>query len=508
MTTMHPRSLSELSPSVAHHDMAMLAHDVRGALHGVVGGVAMLEGADLAPQVREQVERIGAAGKSLADLLCRFLGEETRMCAAGRADRVDLQRFLQHVSRRWGGEAMERNVRFRIVASEEVPASLQANVVSLGRVLGNLIGNAVRYARPWDVRLNVRGGDDGGVIFEVLDDGPGFPREVLERAARPYPETDPFQRGDHGLGLEIARTLCEEMGGVFDLSNRPSGGGRVALTFPGVLCDGRSDQPAAPAQLERVDLGGLRVLLAEDNLTNQMVAVQMLGALNAVVTLTSDGVETLERFETDDFDMVVVDIEMPRMSGLDVIRTIRGRGDARANVPIVALTAYALREHRERIAAVGANGLISKPITSVEAFGNALREHIAATRAPAEPAAPAQAGAQAPVADLAVFDALCAAIGAGMMAELLDKVVADLLEARSVLARAESPLDRKAIQSASHILISVAGAIGANRLQSCARSLNVAAHGEYASAWSDDLRRCIAEIDAAVAFAHGRRPVE
>ena len=122
---------------------------------------------------------------------------------------------------------------------------------------------------------------------------------------------------------------------------------------------------------------GLRVLLAEDNPTNQMVASQMLRALKAEVIVCSDGVEALERFEAEPVDLVVVDIEMPRLSGLDVIRAIRARGDARAQVPIVALTAYAMREHRERIAAAGANGLISKPITSVEALGRGLAAHVA-----------------------------------------------------------------------------------------------------------------------------------
>ena len=136
----------------------------------------------------------------------------------------------------------------------------------------------------------------------------------------------------------------------------------------------------------------------------------MLRALDAEVTVCSDGVEALERFEAEEFDLVVVDIEMPRLSGLDVIRAIRARGDARAQVPIVALTAYAMREHRERIAAAGANGLISKPITSVEALGRGLAAHVtprsAGRAAAATPAADAAADAGGPVIDPAIYDAL------------------------------------------------------------------------------------------------------
>ena len=229
----------------------------------------------------------------------------------------------------------------------------------------------------------------------------------------------------------------------------------------------------------------------------------MLRALDAEVTLASDGVEALERFKEASFDLVIVDIEMPRLSGLDVIRAIRARGDARAEVPIVALTAYAMREHRDRIAAAGANGLISKPLTSIEALGEALVAHLAPEAQP-QPEAP-PAAAEEPVADQTVFDALCRAIGQDMMDELLEKVVADLRQARADLAAALSPLDRKPIRAASHILISVAGAIGATRLQHCARMLNTSAHEDKEATLPAEVRRCMDEIDAAVAFADGQR---
>jgi CheY-like chemotaxis protein len=238
-----------------------------------------------------------------------------------------------------------------------------------------------------------------------------------------------------------------------------------------------------------------------------MVASQMLRALDAEVVVSSDGVEALERFEAESFDLVVVDIEMPRLSGLDVIRAIRSRTDERAGVPIVALTAYAMREHRERIAAAGANGLISKPITSVEALGRGLAAYVARVGGDTPPEPPAEADDGGRVIDMGTFDALAEAIGAETMAELIEKVIADLIGAQRELAAALPGLDRAPIRSASHILISVGGAVGAVRLQACARAANAAAHTEDAGVIEELVRRCIAEIDAAVEFCRSRRPL-
>lgn len=116
-------------------------------------------------------------------------------------------------------------------------------------------------------------------------------------------------------------------------------------------------------------LQGMSVLLAEDNVTNQLVATQMLGNLGATVDVASDGAIALERLAQNSYDILLVDIEMPRVSGLDVIRSVRSSAGELANAPVIALTAYAMQEHREKIRKAGADGLIPKPIISIEQFG-------------------------------------------------------------------------------------------------------------------------------------------
>lgn len=471
----------------ADREHAMLRHDLRGALQGIVGGVAQIDAATVSQAVREQIERVAASAKTLARLL--GLGDEADSTPSGAEDEnVDLGRLVAFVRRRHAGEARERGLGFEVRVAENVPPALSIGLVPTMRVLDNLIGNALKYADGGAVRLLVERAENGSVAFRVTGDGP------TERSSA----GDGTARSGEGLGLDIVHSLTERMGGTVQIATRPCGGVEAEIRFPGSVVV--NDVPVRPVAAV-ADLSGLRVLLAEDNPTNQMVASQMLRALNAEVVLCADGVEALDRFDSVPVDLVVVDIEMPRLSGLDVIRAIRARGDERAQVPIVALTAYAMREHRERISAAGANGLISKPIVSVEALGRALASYVVRTARPREASAPEAAPVAGPVIDFSTFDALAEAIGPDTMAELIEKVVADLQSAQAVLAEALPSLDRAPIRSASHILISVAGAVGAVRLQASARSLNTLAHGESSERTVEELRRCLEEIDAAVAFA-------
>lgn len=483
----------------------MLAHDVRGALHGVMGGVSMLERASLGDGTREQVERIAAAARNLNRLVRELLEEEP---PADRLDvyaTADVARLLRHLGRRWTGEASERDVRFALEVDDDLPAALRVDVTALGRAIGNLVSSALAHAWFGEVRLGVRRAPAGGIVFVVADDGPGLPPEALGAVLAGAAPVG-ARVGANVESLRIARDLAAEVGGEFRLANRPEGGLEATLTFAPELCAasaaGPDDGPERAA-----DLAGLRVLLAEDNPSSRFVTTQMLRALGAVVSVAADGAEALDVFEKRAFDVVLIDIEMPRVGGLEVIRAMRTRGDGREGVRIVGLSAAAGREERERILAAGADGLIAKPVTSAEALGAAVRARMADVEA-AEAGAEVAPAPDEPVADLAVFEALREAIGPEMMDELLEKVVSDLADARRDLDGVLGSLDRQTIRGVSHILISVAGAVGAARLQACARRLNLAAHDEGAPDLRAELRRCVLEIDAALDFVNGRRAAD
>lgn len=259
-------------------------------------------------------------------------------------------------------------------------------------------------------------------------------------------------------------------------------------------------------------LSGLRVLLAEDNATNQLVATQMLESLGATVSVAADGVEALEMVEAEPFDVLLVDIEMPRMNGIELIRRLRGSEGAVAALPMIALTAYVMREHVAAIDDSGADGVIAKPILSVEQFGDKIGQFMAqraalgrgADNLAAPSATAASAEAEGAVIDRTVYDGLAGLVGPAAMADLLGKVDTDLQSAAQRLEKAGDGPDLDEARAVSHILISVAGTIGAVKAQELAQAINRAGHAGDRDAVSRDIRELLTETGRVIDFVRAQ----
>lgn len=262
----------------------------------------------------------------------------------------------------------------------------------------------------------------------------------------------------------------------------------------------------------KMTLDGISVLLAEDNPTNQMVAMQMLETLGARVTLAVDGAEALEILDERSFDIALIDIEMPRISGIDLIKHLRRSESPVADMPMIALTAYVMREHRAAIDDAGADGIIAKPILSIEQFGDDIATYMRARGrqasadvavAPIEAAEPEPDPIPAEI-DHEVFDRLMAVFDGDRRTELLSQVATDIDEASVRFEAGRSVLDYGEIRAATHVLISVSGAIGASRLQSLSQCLNSAGHTTDDAAIEHDGAELLSEAKRVIAFVHAR----
>lgn len=466
----------------ALRSLHLFEHDIRAAISDVVGGLRLIDRARLAPEAQVQIDRVQAAADTLAALVDDALMSVAGEVVIGRADGLlRLGDWLAALNGRWSGRASEAGTAFVLEARGGLPGYLALSAVTLDRIVGNLVSNALRHAGRAGVRLVVEAGRGDGVTFSVQDDGPGYPRAVLERVARGGAGP---KRGkgagalaaEGGLGLRIAAELTREIGGRLVLDNLEGGGARALLVLPETLV--RHGAEALPAPEPLPDLAGLSILLAEDNLTNQTILRRVLGGMGARVVLVGDGVAALEALEAQDFDIALIDIEMPRLSGLEVMRAVRARDDGRAGLPMVALTAYVLRDNREAIYAAGADGIIGKPISSAAEFGRAILRYTGRPAGLPEPEDVLSGAAGdpglGPKLDTARFAALLAAAGADR-AELLERLGADL---GSVLVALDGALvagDVPEIRAQTHILIAVSGAVGADRLYRLAEVLNIAA---------------------------------
>ena len=216
------------------------------------------------------------------------------------------------------------------------------------------------------------------------------------------------------------------------------------------------------------------MLLAEDTPTNQVLISRMLAQMGAEVEVAENGVEALHWLEREDFDIALIDIEMPRLSGIDVIRALRSQNRLHAAMPIVAVTAYVLRSHREAIYAAGADAILPKPIDGIDALGKAIRAALdrRAARAEAVPAVPACTE----VVDHSRLAHLLEIAGADSAAELLNRLSSDLRRAERGLQAGLATADRATIRAETHVLIALAGAVGAVGLQKLAEALNTSAH--------------------------------
>lgn len=452
--------------------LAILNHDLRSAVSDIVGGLRLIDHQQLDQPTLVQLERIRTSAEQLARILEDELSSPPGRVAPNSANRsnLNLERFLTALDLRWSGHAQQRHLNFVQDIAPDLPQVISTDRIALDRVLTNALSNAMKFARRGDVTFRASVVNRNTLRFSVLDDGPGFSDEALERLflpdGRPQHATEPGT----GLGLFISYELAHRLGGKLSVHNRSEGGSCVQL-----------DLPANAWQLPNIardsgipDLSHLKVLVAEDNPTLQLVVSQMLGSMGAEIEIASDGVEAVNWLQRESFDVMLLDIEMPRMSGLDVLKTVRRMPAPLNDMPIIAMTAFVLNANREAIHAAGADGIISKPITRTDAFGEAIIAFY--DRARNQPAPKPELPLGGDMLDRRQFDELMAIAGRGTQGELLDRLTQDLTVTGDRLRAAAGETMQAEIRAMTHNLIALAGAIGATCLQDTAQKLNLAAH--------------------------------
>ena len=359
--------------------LANMSHEIRTPLNGVMGVASALSRTELSASQREMVGLIEGSAKTLESLLSDVLDlariESGRLVLANEP--FDLARCLADVGALFHPIAEAKNLDLIVEPTPEIEGAFLGDAARVRQILTNLVANAVKFTPRGEVRLGasaLRTPDGLEARLFVRDTGIGFDDETKARLFDRFEQADGSitrRYGGTGLGLAISRSLAEQMGGALEADGMPGKGATFTLSLP-LTRAARADAPvieAAPAPTS--EPLRVRVLLAEDHPTNRRVVELILQAAGVDLTCVVNGQEAVEAWRCGDFDLVLMDMQMPVMDGLTAIRHIRQQEQAqgRAPAPIYALTANAMPEHAAASRAAGADGHLTKPITADALFG-------------------------------------------------------------------------------------------------------------------------------------------
>ncbi len=440
--------------------VALLGHDLRAALSEVIGGLRLIDPDLLPPEPRGHIARTHAASEALALLLeqALVLLQDTPLHQTPAPIGLHTEHLLHSLQLRWTARAQEHGLSFQLEA-KDLPAQLALDPAVLERVLSNLLNNALKYADAGCISCKLVITPDHNLKITVQDQGKGFAPATLARLYTCDNRDVAASKPGTGMGLHIIWQITTQAGGQISAANHAGGGAEVVVQLP--------LQPPPPAVTAPGLLLNRHLLIADDSETGRLLLSKLLSSQGAQVTAASDGLQALDHLSRNRFDALLVDIEMPQMSGLEVIRHIRSQPGPLAQLPILAITAYQLRANKAAILAAGADGLLCKPVldaqTLADVLGQVLRRN----------AAPHHVG---PQVEPGQFQELLQMAGPKMAAELLDHLQKDLRTAeRGLLAAAHGP-DWLEVRRQTHVMVALAGTAGATFLHQLALAINNLAH--------------------------------
>ena len=367
------RMQAEAANKTKSEFLANMSHEVRTPLNGILGMLQLMGMTSLDDEQKEYVLTAIKSSKRLTRLLSdildlsrveagRLVLDETEFSVRGQKNSA-LELFAV--------AAKQKNIGLDFSIDARIPPQLIGDASRLRQILFNLIGNAIKFTDKGFVQVNVfllPVSPPAGVrlLFMVEDTGVGIPDDRMQDVFEPFVQVEGSYIRKHqgaGLGLSIVRKLVLLMGGNLSIDNPEGGGATVYLALPFKLPDG------CHAQAEQTGRGHvpsatprLRILFAEDDETSLVAGKRMLEKAGYVVTAVADGQEALRHLTLQDFDLILMDIQMPVLDGVAATKQVRTSGAPHADIPIIAMTAYAMDGDREKFLAAGMDDYIAKPV--------------------------------------------------------------------------------------------------------------------------------------------------